>query len=100
MATRAQSSGFIELRSYPVTRFISISDDDKTYQFTLSIFCYAKGGKDSITEFDAQGVWGKMGVTPHQVIDYKALCGDKSDCIPGFEDRGQNDGDQVASWIP
>ena len=29
-----------------------------------------------------------MGVTPEQIVDYKALCGDKSDCIPGIKGIG------------
>jgi len=35
----------------------------------------------SYTEYDRAGVIEKMGVTPEQIVDYKALCGDKSDCI-------------------
>ena len=35
------------------------------------------------TEFDRAGVIAKMKVAPEQIVDYKALCGDKSDCIPG-----------------
>jgi DNA polymerase I len=30
----------------------------------------------------------KMSVRPDQIIDYKALCGDKSDCIPGVKGIG------------
>ncbi|MGF1542197.1 MAG: DNA polymerase I [Pleurocapsa sp.] len=37
----------------------------------------------SYTEFDRAGVIEKMKITPEQIVDYKALCGDKSDCIPG-----------------
>jgi DNA polymerase I len=40
------------------------------------------------TEFDRAGVMEKMGVTPEQIVDYKALCGDKSDCIPGVKGIG------------
>ncbi len=42
----------------------------------------------SYTEFDRAGVIEKMGVTPEQIVDYKALCGDKSDCIPGVRGIG------------
>lgn len=42
----------------------------------------------SYTEFDRAGVIEKMGVTPEQIVDYKALCGDKSDCIPGVKGIG------------
>ncbi len=40
-------------------------------------------------EFDEAGVAQKLGVTPKQVVDYKALCGDKSDCIPGVAGIGE-----------
>ncbi len=43
----------------------------------------------SYTEFDRAGVIEKMGVTPEQIVDYKALCGDKSDCIPGVKGIGE-----------
>ncbi|MGL4879618.1 MAG: DNA polymerase I [Waterburya sp.] len=43
----------------------------------------------SYTEFDQAGVLEKMGVTPTQIVDYKALCGDKSDCIPGVKGIGE-----------
>jgi DNA polymerase I len=42
----------------------------------------------SYTEFDQAGVIEKMGVTAVQIVDYKALCGDKSDCIPGVDGIG------------
>ncbi|MBE9240958.1 DNA polymerase I [Synechocystis salina] len=40
-------------------------------------------------ELDWQGVVNKMGVTPAQIVDFKALCGDKSDCIPGINGIGE-----------
>ena len=40
-------------------------------------------------EFDWDGVVEKMGVTPAQIVDFKALCGDKSDCIPGVRGIGE-----------
>lgn len=43
----------------------------------------------SYTEFDRVGVTAKMGVTPEQIVDFKALCGDKSDCIPGVKGIGE-----------
>jgi DNA polymerase-1 len=41
------------------------------------------------TEFDPTGVEEKLGIKPHQVVDYKALCGDKSDNIPGVRGIGE-----------
>ncbi len=45
-------------------------------------------GKIRETVYDAAGVVGKLGITPEQVIDYKALSGDSSDNIPGVRGIG------------
>lgn len=42
-----------------------------------------------IVEFHAETVEKKLGVKPSQVVDYKALCGDKSDNIPGVRGIGE-----------
>lgn len=47
-----------------------------------------KTTSQSYTEFDRAGVEEKMKIKPEQVVDYKALCGDKSDCIPGIKGIG------------
>jgi len=39
-------------------------------------------------EFGIQQVQDKMGILPSQVVDYKALCGDTSDNIPGVKGVG------------
>jgi DNA polymerase-1 len=41
------------------------------------------------TEFDPAAVVAKLGVKPTQVVDYKALCGDASDNIPGVRGIGE-----------
>ena len=40
-------------------------------------------------EFDRAAVEKKLGVKPEQIVDYKALCGDKSDNIPGVRGIGE-----------
>jgi DNA polymerase I len=40
-------------------------------------------------EFGIQEVKDKLGVYPNQVVDYKALCGDASDNIPGVKGIGE-----------
>lgn len=44
--------------------------------------------KGELIEYDWDKVYEKMGVYPDQVIDYKALCGDTSDNIPGVKGIG------------
>jgi len=41
------------------------------------------------TEFGPEQVKEKLGVLPSQVVDYKALCGDSSDNIPGVKGIGE-----------
>ncbi|KAF3888406.1 MULTISPECIES: DNA polymerase I [Nostocales] len=42
-----------------------------------------------ISEFSVEQVKEKLGIEPSQVVDYKALCGDKSDNIPGVRGIGE-----------
>ncbi len=44
---------------------------------------------DKINEYHAAEVQEKMGVLPTQIIDFKALCGDSSDNIPGVRGIGE-----------
>ena len=46
-------------------------------------------GNEGYSEFNEEAVKAKMGVTPAQIVDYKALCGDKSDNIPGVKGIGE-----------
>ncbi len=48
-----------------------------------------KRSTNSIAEFEAEQVKEKMGVLPSQIVDFKALCGDKSDNIPGVKGIGE-----------
>jgi len=45
--------------------------------------------KLGITEFNPAKVEESLGIKPQQVVDYKALCGDKSDNIPGVLGIGE-----------
>jgi len=47
------------------------------------------GQKDKIVEYHAEQVKERLGVLPTQVVDYKALCGDASDNIPGVRGIGE-----------
>lgn len=51
---------------------------------------FLKGGRSTTgpTEIGPEQVKEKLGITPEQVVDYKALCGDKSDNIPGVKGIG------------
>ncbi len=47
-------------------------------------------------KMDAEGVVEKFGVAPHQIIEYLALTGDKSDNIPGVPSVGPK---TAAKWL-
>lgn len=51
---------------------------------------FLKGGRSTTgpMEIGPEQVKEKLGITPEQVVDYKALCGDKSDNIPGVKGIG------------
>lgn len=44
--------------------------------------------KGELLKYNKQEVFKKMGVYPSQIVDYKALCGDTSDNIPGIKGIG------------
>ncbi|MEA5616394.1 DNA polymerase I [Cronbergia sp. UHCC 0137] len=48
-----------------------------------------KRSANSITEFSTEQVKEKLGILPTQIIDFKSLCGDKSDNIPGVKGIGE-----------
>ncbi|MBH8561188.1 DNA polymerase I [Nostoc sp. CENA67] len=48
-----------------------------------------KRSTNSITEFSTEEVKEKLGIFPTQIVDFKALCGDKSDNIPGVRGIGE-----------
>ena len=50
---------------------------------------YGSGRAGSAAEFNRDRVVEKLGVPPEQVIDFKALCGDSSDNIPGVKGIGE-----------
>ncbi|MEE3719192.1 DNA polymerase I [Tumidithrix elongata RA019] len=69
-----------------------LSGDQDMFQLIdadKSISVLHLGQKDRIQEFHAAEVKEKLGILPTQVIDYKALCGDSSDNIPGVRGIGQ-----------
>ncbi|MDY6785441.1 MAG: DNA polymerase I [Cyanobacteriota bacterium] len=65
-------------------------DDDKQVSVLYFDNSAIKGSSSAgVVEFNAEAVEKKLGVKPPQVVDYKALCGDKSDNIPGVRGIGE-----------
>ncbi len=88
LATRASAAGYqVKILSGDKDMFQLVKDRDRISVLYLSS-AYAKSGQPSVNEIDEAGVVEKMGVTAAQIVDYKALCGDKSDSIPGVRGIG------------
>jgi len=87
LAGRASREGYqVKILSGDKDMFQLVNDRDRVSVLYLSS-AYAQSGPSTI-EMNEQGVIDKMGVTAAQIIDYKALCGDKSDSIPGVRGIG------------
>ncbi|HEY9753846.1 MAG TPA: DNA polymerase I [Oculatellaceae cyanobacterium] len=64
---------------------------------TIKVLMPGRPGKGEILEYGRQEVFEKLGVWPEQVIDYKGLCGDTSDNIPGVKGIGPKTAVQLLS---
>lgn len=63
-------------------------DDEKGVSVLYLSSTFGPRASAGAMEIRAQQVVEKLGVTPSQVVDYKALCGDPSDNIPGVKGVG------------
>jgi len=72
-----------------IKTFIVTGDKDSLQLVDEDVFVYSlhRGVSDTLI-YDPQTVKEKMGITPEQVVDYKALSGDPSDNIPGVAGVG------------
>jgi len=72
-------------------RVVILTGDQDTLQLVSDGKILVRTPKKGISEmitYDEAGVVAKLGVRPEQVIDYKGLCGDASDNIPGVPGVG------------
>ena len=53
--------------------------------------------KGELIEYNWDRIYEKLGVYPNQVIDYKGLRGDVSDCIPGVKGIGEKTAQKLLS---
>lgn len=65
--------------------------DRDSYQLVdeTTTVCYTKRGVSDLLELTAENFFDEIGLTPSQIIDLKALMGDKSDNIPGVAGIGE-----------
>ncbi|MEM8722586.1 MAG: DNA polymerase I [Cyanobacteria bacterium P01_G01_bin.39] len=89
LATRASRAGYrVKIVTGDRDLFQMVDDAGEVSVLYLHNQTFKKTAHN-YTEFDRAGVIEKMGVTPEQIVDFKALCGDKSDCIPGVKGIGE-----------
>ncbi|WP_310488529.1 DNA polymerase, partial [Chamaesiphon sp. VAR_69_metabat_338] len=87
LAGRASREGYqVKILSGDKDMFQLVSDRARVSVLYMTS-AFAQSGP-SVVEMNEQGVIDKMGVTAAQIVDYKALCGDKSDSIPGVRGIG------------
>lgn len=89
LATKALAEGFcVKILSGDQDLFQLIDSDECITVLHLGN-AFAKGAKNGLAqEFKIEEVKAKLDIYPHQVVDYKALCGDSSDNIPGVKGIG------------
>jgi len=71
-------------------RTIIVTGDQDSFQLVRgnTLVMAPVKGISKVMIYDADAVERKFGVRPEQIIDYKALCGDPSDNIPGVPGIG------------
>ncbi len=91
LAQRASAAGYkvqILTGDRDLFQLVDSQKDISVLYFSPEGFRRSSSG-NGINEFFPEQVQTKLGVLPSQVIDYKALCGDKSDNIPGVKGIGE-----------
>ncbi|MGK7941593.1 MAG: DNA polymerase I [Crocosphaera sp.] len=90
VATQASEAGYkVKIVSGDRDLFQLVNDANNISVLYLERNAVKSSSGEGYTEFDLESVTVKMGVKPTQIIDYKALCGDKSDNIPGVRGIGE-----------
>ncbi|MFN3927321.1 MAG: DNA polymerase I [Pseudanabaenaceae cyanobacterium] len=83
LAVQASGQGYqVKILSGDRDLFQLIDDEQ-------SISVLLLGQKDKVVEYRSADVFNRLGIFPRQVVDYKALCGDASDNIPGVRGIGE-----------
>lgn len=85
LAVRASAAGY---------RVKILSGDRDLFQLVdteknISVLYLSSGRGSTPTEMGPEEIKEKLGIPPTQVVDYKALCGDTSDNIPGVKGIGE-----------
>lgn len=97
LAQRASAAGYrVKILTGDRDLFQLIDPQKEISVLYLSSAFIQRGGTGP-TEFGPEQVKEKLGILPSQVVDYKALCGDASDNIPGVKGIGEKTAVQLLS---
>lgn len=89
LALKGSAAGYqVKILTGDRDLFQTIDPEKEIGILYLSTTFIQRGGTGP-TEFGVEQVKQKLGVFPTQVVDYKALCGDTSDNIPGVKGIGE-----------
>ncbi|MEG4304299.1 DNA polymerase I [Microcoleus sp. D3_18a_C4] len=89
LANKASAAGYqVKILTGDRDLFQLVETEKQISVLYLSTDELRRSGKGKSQEYGPEAVKEKLGILPQQVIDYKALCGDKSDNIPGVKGIG------------
>ncbi|MEG3925696.1 MULTISPECIES: DNA polymerase I [unclassified Microcoleus] len=89
LANKASAAGYqVKILTGDRDLFQLVETDKQISVLYLSTDELRRSGKGKSQEYGPEEVKAKLGILPEQVIDYKSLCGDKSDNIPGVKGIG------------
>ncbi|MEG4072468.1 DNA polymerase I [Microcoleus sp. Pol14C2] len=89
LANKASAAGYqVKILTGDRDLFQLVETDKHISVLYLSTDELRRSGKGKSQEYGPEEVKAKLGILPEQVVDYKALCGDKSDNIPGVKGIG------------
>ncbi len=89
LATRASEAGFqVKILTGDRDLFQLVNTEKQISVLYLGRDAFGRSGRAKSQEFGPEQVQEKMGIPPELVVDYKALCGDASDNIPGVKGIG------------
>lgn len=89
LANKASAAGYqVKILTGDRDLFQLVETEKQIGVLYLSTDELRRSGKGKSQEYGPEEVKAKLGILPEQVIDYKSLCGDKSDNIPGVKGIG------------
>ncbi|MEG4105568.1 DNA polymerase I [Microcoleus sp. S13_C5] len=89
LANKASAAGYqVKILTGDRDLFQLVETEKQISVLYLSTDELRRSGKGKSQEYGPEEVKAKLGILPEQVVDYKALCGDKSDNIPGVKGIG------------